>query len=191
MSLSITIIVHSSLSKSDRGSTGVPSIGGQVLWRSISGDNRPMPVRTLVIYWPISDRYASMYDWCMTDVIDIGRTTWDVSIEPLPWHNDHVSGRQAVQNDPKAHYKYIVYLIGEQCDLGLGLFGRWRPLGKKLLTTAITYRYPRFPTRAGECDRGLSIGKLIRCSPVNEKEYVDHAMKYWRGWRVSHHNFTL
>ena len=40
-----------------------------------SADYRPISVRTLVTNQPMSDRYASMHDRCMTDVIDIGRTS--------------------------------------------------------------------------------------------------------------------
>ena len=57
-----------------RGSTGVPRISGQVLVRSISADNQSMCIRTLDDKRSMSDRYALIYDRCMTEVIDIGRT---------------------------------------------------------------------------------------------------------------------
>ena len=68
---SLPIILDTSLKYrpvSVRGSTGVPSIGCHVLVISISADNRLMPVSTLVNNWLMSDRYASMYDRCLTYV---------------------------------------------------------------------------------------------------------------------------
>ena len=67
----------------------VPCIGGQVLGRSISADNQSMSVWTLVNNLSMSDQYASIYDQCKTDVIDFSQTTWDVTWESRPAHDDH------------------------------------------------------------------------------------------------------
>ena len=78
-------------------STCVPSIGGQVLGRSISADNRQITDWAFVNNWPMSYHYASMYDRFMTDIIDIGRTTWYATWNFRPSGDDHgcLTGNQS------------------------------------------------------------------------------------------------
>ena len=104
-----------------------------------------MSVWTLLNNWPMSDRYASIYDWCNWHRIDYLRFYSRVpTIERWPW----VSNRQTVQNCPKLHHKYILYLIGDQCDWEIGLFDhRWGLMLKKKflhqrLPTDFDFRWP-------------------------------------------------
>ena len=121
-----------------------------------------MSVWTLLNNWPMSDRYASIYDWCNWHRIDYLRFYSRVpTIERWPW----VSNRQTVQNCPKLHHKYILYLIGDQCDWEIGLFDRWGlMLKKKILTPAATYWF-RFPValRNRNNDKIVTFDERVTC----------------------------
>ena len=91
----------------------VPCIGGQVLGRSKSADNQSMSVRTLVNNRSMSDQYASIYDQCKTDVIDFGQTTWDVTRESRPAHDDH--GYPVGKPSKKGQRHISIIFIPEWC----------------------------------------------------------------------------
>ena len=91
----------------------------------------------------LTDRWTADMHCCITDVIGSDYLT----IARWPW----VPSLRPVQNGPKTHRKYIIYLIGEQCDWSIELFNRWE------LMLALTSGYLPITLVFGRCDWGLSL----------------------------------
>lgn len=108
----------------------------------------------------LTDRWTADMHCCITDVIGSDYLTI------APW----VPSLRPEQNDPKTHCKYIIYLIGEQCDWSIELFNRWELMLANVEKIALTRGYlPVF----GRCDWGLSLHRSHCPHRHNQRYRVD------------------
>lgn len=100
-----------------------------------------------------------------------------------PW----VPSLRSEQNGPKTHRKYIIYLIGEQCDWSIELFNRWELMLDNVEKIALTSGYlPVF----GRCDWGLSLHRSHCPHRHNQRYRVDIVYLLYLFFASSHYRHS-